>query len=81
MMKLSLPLKLSFPVLGVVFLTITLLVMLQTSYQVPEIIRPMSVTPTDEPILAPKPLTKEPMLAPKRLTKDADSAVKTFGLR
>jgi hypothetical protein len=59
MMKLSFPLKLCFPALGLVFLAMTLLVMFQTSYQDPENIRPLSVTPTDEPMLAPKPLTKD----------------------
>jgi hypothetical protein len=59
MMKLALPPKLSFPALGLVFLASTLLVMFQASYQVSESIGPMSVIPTDEPMLAPKTLTKD----------------------
>jgi hypothetical protein len=58
MMKLALPPKLSFPALGLVFLASTLLVMFQASYQVSESIGPMSVIPTDEPMLAPKTLSK-----------------------
>jgi hypothetical protein len=59
MMKLALPPKLSFPALGLVFLASTLLVMFQASYQVSESIGPMSVIPTDEPMLAPKALSKD----------------------
>ncbi len=61
MMKLALPPKLSFPALGLglVFLASTLLVMFQASYQGSESIGPMSVVPTDEPMLAPKTLSKD----------------------
>jgi hypothetical protein len=58
MMKLALPPKLSFPALGLVFLASALLAMFQASYQGSESIGPMSVIPTDEPMLAPKTLSK-----------------------
>jgi hypothetical protein len=38
---------------------VTLSGILQASGQAPEMMRPMSVTPTDEPMLAPQPLIRD----------------------
>ncbi len=62
-MKLSLPQKRSFVSMGLALAAMTLLVMLQAFGQsveeASELARPMSVTPTDEPMLAPQPLTRD----------------------
>jgi hypothetical protein len=49
--------------MGLILVAITVLVVLQAFGQsfeeASEIVRPMSVTPTDEPMLAPQPLTRD----------------------